>query len=236
MKIKKNILFIVLCIQISLSVQQAYSQVATSNLNSDSWSLNTSADNIINYPLLNPFGLNQPTEDIVHTKDGSSYRGRIVEEFPNDRIIIEDRAGNRHAIQWDIIERIERGVATTDTRQNIKNPTTSWALSFFLFPGIGQFYNGDSGKGAGMSLGGLLGVGMLASEDEDTIVAGAVIYLGIWVWSWIDAPRRSREINRIGEVTSLYSNQDYIAKSQEFNINPLHQIKGTTLIRYQIKF
>lgn len=138
------------------------------------------------------FATGLKAQDVIYTKDGSMYKGPIVEEVPNVRIVIQDIAGNQHSVQWDNIDRIMRGEWTGK-----KSATLSWALSFFLLPGLGQFYNGDNGKGAIMLV---LGIGggtmMLASDDPDVVGYGALIYLGDWIWSFIDAPIRSASINR----------------------------------------
>ncbi len=130
-------------------------------------------------------------QDVIYTKDGSMYKGRVVEEVPNVRIIIQDMAGNRHAVSWDNIDRIQRGEWLGK-----KSATVSWSLSFFLLPGLGQFYNGDNLKGATMLVVAIGGsVVMLTSEDREAAGYGAVVYLVDWIWSFIDAPIRSSSIN-----------------------------------------
>lgn len=59
-----------------------------------------------------------------------------------------------------------------------KNPTTALVLSLVI-PGfaIGQFYNGDVKKGVAMLVGTLI-LGPLTA---------GVVWLGIWIWSVIDA-------------------------------------------------
>jgi hypothetical protein len=131
------------------------------------------------------------SQDIIHTKSGSSFKGRIVEEFPNVQIVIQDIGGNRYTIAWDDIERIERGQWL-----GRKNPVVSWALSFFLLPGLGQFYNGDNGQG-GTNLGlHVMALALVIGAEDRPQVAGAVIGTANWIWSFIDAPVRSKKINR----------------------------------------
>jgi hypothetical protein len=131
------------------------------------------------------------SQDIIHTKSGSSFTGRITEEIPNVQIIIQDISGNRHAIAWDDIERIERGQWLGE-----KNPVASWALSFFLLPGIGQFYNGDNGQGVANLALHIMSLSVFLSTDDRPAIAGGVVCVSNWIWSFVDAPMRSNEINR----------------------------------------
>jgi hypothetical protein len=65
-------------------------------------------------------------------------------------------------------------------RQNARNPTVALLLSMFL-PAIGQVYNGDVKKAAAM-WGGYLLSAVLAA-----FYIGILIWMGVWVWSMIDA-------------------------------------------------
>jgi TM2 domain-containing membrane protein YozV len=136
------------------------------------------------------WALDCPAQDVVHTKNGGIFEGRIVEEMPNVPLVIQDMAGNRHRISWEDIDRIYRG-----EWRGKKSATTSWALSFFLAPGIGQFYNGDNAKGIAMLCAYAGGIG-LSLRVEDAPWFGALVIVCDWVWSFIDAPLRSASINR----------------------------------------
>lgn len=57
-----------------------------------------------------------------------------------------------------------------------KNPVTALLLSLLL-SGLGQFYNGDTKKGALMLVGGLLG----------WVLTGGILAVAIWIWGMIDA-------------------------------------------------
>ena len=61
-----------------------------------------------------------------------------------------------------------------------KEPLLAVLMSFFL-PGLGQFYNGDTKKGAMM-----LGI-LLVSLILISIVIGIAGVFGVWIWSMIDA-------------------------------------------------
>ena len=71
------------------------------------------------------------------------------------------------------------GLATTYAKR--KEPSLAVLLSFF-FPGLGQLYNGDVGKGIGLMLG-----------------FWVLIWIGIgivfWIWSMVDAYHSATNIN-----------------------------------------
>jgi ribosomal protein L40E len=97
-----------------------------------------------------------------------------------------------------------------------KEPVLSWALSFFLLPGLGQFYNGDGGKGAAQLI---LYTGATVlwvtnvpqteytylyggtyiettSGNEGLFTTGICLAGATWLWSWIDAPMTASRKNR----------------------------------------
>jgi hypothetical protein len=150
-------------------------------------------------------------EDVVHHKDGSITRGKIVEEIPGQSLTIEDRVGNTRVIPIEEVARIERGVKDEATESGgKKSAALSCVLSLLVFPGTGQFYNGDLVKGGIMAGVGVLGLVLMFSDSDsyddpyygyydepsDWQTIGSVIYLGNWVWSSIDAPLSSNSINR----------------------------------------
>lgn len=95
-------------------------------------------------------------ESAVYLNDGSVVRGGIIEEVPGQfvRIRLSDNrvlTYNAHQIMEIVRQPIPESAAPR------KNPKLAGCLSGCL-PGLGQFYNGESGKGAiqmGMALGGL---------------------------------------------------------------------------------
>jgi hypothetical protein len=99
-----------------------------------------------------------------------------------------------------------------------KSAATAFWLSF-LYPGVGQFYNGQTGKGITMSvlattsiIAAYIGIVNLHSYDSDYYydyrheeideemltlsLAGLGISCGTWLWSIIDAPISANAINR----------------------------------------
>jgi len=109
-----------------------------------------------------------------------------------------------------------QGQSQTQGKGPKKEPVVAWALSFFLLPGLGQFYNGEGGKGAGMLLayGGATALWILNIPSEESYYYGSGYYgttthgntalfwtgLGICcadaIWSWVDAPISASRINR----------------------------------------
>ena len=70
-----------------------------------------------------------------------------------------------------------------------KEPIVSVILSF-VFPGLGQFYNGHSTKGIYFII--LAVVSIILTM----ILIGALIYLLVWLWSIIDAYNSAEKLNR----------------------------------------
>ena len=69
-----------------------------------------------------------------------------------------------------------------------------------IFPGWGQFYNGQNDKGQGILAISLIGVVVafagLSDLNERTAVAGASIIIGSYIWSVIDANLSAKKINQ----------------------------------------
>jgi hypothetical protein len=79
-----------------------------------------------------------------------------------------------------------------------KKPFLSWFLSW-LYPGIGQFYNGQVGKGITMTALATGGLGLCIANDQkenDLVAVGALVVVGTALWSMIDAPVSAGKINR----------------------------------------
>jgi hypothetical protein len=88
--------------------------------------------------------------------------------------------------------------------QNRKIPVAAWGLSF-VYPGLGQAYNGDWGRAVGLGVPASIGWGLYWSSWEDCVVnhtncatrnVSAAIILAAWIGAQIDAPRRAFAINR----------------------------------------
>jgi hypothetical protein len=85
--------------------------------------------------------------------------------------------------------------------QGFKDPGTATILSVVI-PGGGQFYSGETGKGAmilGVGMGGLIvGSALTASSNDASatpFLLGTVAYLGAWVYGIADASESARRMN-----------------------------------------
>jgi TM2 domain-containing membrane protein YozV len=135
---------------------------------------------------------------------------------------------------------------------NRKSPGLAFLFSF-LYPGIGQFYNGQIGKGVTMTIMGTTALvtgavcaanaveesygygGYYETTDETMLLIAStayVVYFGTWLWSFIDAPVSAGKINRRRERGELSWN---IGNESTLSLNPNLQyataLNGATLRR-----
>lgn len=153
----------------------------------------------------------QSTRDVVYLKNGGVVKGTIIEQVPNQSLKIETSDGSVFVYQMSDIEKIgkEQVTATNNNNANnnydnnrpdnnpssmvgYKNPTTAWALSF-LIPGGGQFYNGETGKGALMLGSYVVSAGVFWFVSWPIGAAGM---LATAIWTQVDAPMSANRINR----------------------------------------
>lgn len=172
--------------------------------------------------------------DTIYLKDGSIIKGEIIEtnytaDLRIENIKVRIAGGTVLAFTSDQILRLQK-VKTNDVKSELsptptiqpniakqiahyKSPGVACILSRILFPGIGQFYNEQPGKGAAFLVAGLVGAVMLVDgskeittydywegyttepKDADKAALGAVIFLGSWIWSGIDAYSSAKSIN-----------------------------------------
>ena len=90
-------------------------------------------------------------QDVVYLKNGSIIRGVIIEQVPNQSIKLQTADRNVFVFQMSEIEKLTREpqlgqFGYKSSMPKVKHPPLAWGLSF-LMPGVGQFYNGDIGKG-----------------------------------------------------------------------------------------
>ena len=161
----------------------------------------------------------QQMEDVVHLKKGGLVRGIIIEEVIGESLKIQTRDGNVFVYTMDEIAKMSREPVMR-MRAHIgvqkKNPVVSCILSI-LIPGLGQFYNGEPGKGIallGMAIGssvfvaynmqdvykgsggGTYRYSVYGTRNETLAGLGVLAWLGNYVWAIIDAPISSNRINR----------------------------------------
>ncbi len=144
----------------------------------------------------------QSTEDVVYLKNGSIIRGMVIEQVPGVSIKIEARDGNIFVYKTKEVAKIVKEPTKENPKKEIekseteaekkKSPVAAGCLSAVI-PGVGQIYNGDTWKGIaclGVSM-----TGSLMSSEEDLQIPGAIIFLGVWVYSIADAVITAKKIN-----------------------------------------
>jgi TM2 domain-containing membrane protein YozV len=135
-----------------------------------------------------------------------------------------------------------------------RSPGLAWLFSF-LTPGVGQFYNGDVGKGIGFLVASLTGsvlvnIGMNTlntqydsygnasynGEDVDVgmVLAGVAVYIASWTWSQIDAPvsagkKNRQNRNNTGLSWELGNGDAYLSVEPDFKIMTIHVNQSATL-------
>ena len=135
--------------------------------------------------------------DVVYLKNGTIIRGKIIEQT-SETLTIQASDGNVCIYPIDAI------LKTSKTPYRHKNPYTSCCMSL-VFPGAGQVYNEEPGKGI-MFLGGFF-VGAIimysgagpqhdAEAASDRVVVGSLMVVGSYLASAIDASISSVKINR----------------------------------------
>ncbi len=115
----------------------------------------------------------QQMEDVVYLKNGSIIRGLIVEHVPDAHIKIQTREGNLLVYGIGEIDRIMKELKSK--RIGSKSPGLALGLSLgggILVDGVGQFYNGEIGKGFGYVAWSLTSQILLFAGTEDNEAYG----------------------------------------------------------------
>ncbi len=155
----------------------------------------------------------QEVRDVVHLKNGSIIKGQIVELVPNEKVRIETSDGSVFVFPMDEVIKIEGEpvLATPSRDRNRKNPFGAAFMSSII-PGLGQYYNGQVGKGLAQQ--GLVIAGALImangaegshsksrevyhapSGQTDGFGIGLAIIIITDVWSIWDASATANRIN-----------------------------------------
>jgi hypothetical protein len=157
----------------------------------------------------------QQLQDVVYLKDGSIIHGQIIEQVPNVSIKIQTRDGNVFTYKIESIEKMLREPAPG--LGNEKSATTAFLLSF-VFPGLGQYYNGQVEKGViqeVLYVGGFVLLFTAGTKDVEKYhdsyyysyytreteittwyYVGLFTAIGSSLWSMIDAPISANKINK----------------------------------------
>lgn len=166
-------------------------------------------------------------EDVVYLKDGSIIRGTIIEQVPGDHIKIKTTDGSVFVYKIEKIDRMTKEPRLVK-KGGGKSPGLALGLSLgggcltsFLVPihGIGQFYNGDIGKGflfSGWSIGSwllmlagieddytLYGENIDPDDDDSLVVLGLLSFLGSYITSSVDAYNSAKEKSEESRYSKL---------------------------------
>ena len=155
-------------------------------------------------------------QDVIYLKNGTAVKGTIVELVPDVSVKIRLNDGKVYVYPMEEVRKIVSEQATTNPMLKghaepikPKSPTTAFLLSL-IFPGAGQFYNGDVSKGLTQALliaGGLVLVisetsnkpsrSGLENRNLTFRVVGITMVAGGVLWSLIDAPISASNKNKM---------------------------------------
>ena len=169
--------------------------------------------------------------DVIHLTDGSVVVGKITEIIPNKTVILQtdviDNSYRRFFFlkkrngeeflrrlihrKYQMIYPLKQIEKMSIIEVKFRNRTTATVRAALLpsipflypiFPGWGQFYNGQQDKGIGFLILSISGIFIMSSGFEDdppdnvTAATGASIIIGSYIWSVIDANLSAKKINQ----------------------------------------
>ena len=158
---------------------------------------------------------------------------------------IQTADGSIFVFDMDEVERVAKepapasmGFSERQSPQR-RSPGVAFGLSF-LFPGLGQYYNGEPGKAVlqeVLYVGGLvlaLGAGtetdtkgsnpisaVEVTETNDWYTAGLTLALGSWLWSMVDAPLQAGKINEQAEREDFGHLFEYAGDRYSLGLDPI---------------
>jgi len=144
--------------------------------------------------------LAQEYEEVVYLKNGSVIRGTVIETVPGVSMKMQTKDGNIFVYNMEDVEKVTKELVETKKSKGTyqsqyvggeKSPALAVLLSA-VFPGIGQYYNGDVGKGVIMNVlyvGGFV-LAFTAGFEENTYGYSGYYYdyyyteetIGTWYW------------------------------------------------------
>ena len=159
--------------------------------------------------------------DVIHLTDGGVVVGEIIEIIPNQTVKLkthvldnsyqgifflqEPDEGELKIYPFEQIEKMSK------IKVKFRNRTTATVRAALLpsipflypiFPGWGQFYNGQQDKGIGFLILSVSGIFIMSSgfegdsPDNVTAATGASMIIGSYIWSVIDANLSAKKINQ----------------------------------------
>lgn len=188
----------------------------------------------------------QQLEDVVYLKNGSIIRGLIIEHVPGETIKIQTRDGNLFVYEIRQVDRIMK----ESRKKSIggKSPGLALGLSLgggILVDGVGQFYNGEIGKGFGFVAWSLMSQILLLAgtednerygfdiDDDDFLTgAGLISRIACYTTAAVDAYKSAKRKNEeigYGRL-SRYGNRSYPRLNLGFGR------RGSIFVRYWQSF
>ena len=187
--------------------------------------------------------------DVIYLTDGSVVVGEITEIIPNETVKLKTYVLDNSYQGISFLQEPDKGELKiypfgqiekmSKVEVKFRNRTMATVRAALLpsipflypiFPGWGQFYNGQQDKGIGFLILSVSGIFIMSSgfegdsPDNVTAVAGASIIIGSYIWSVIDANLSAKKINqssnqKINELKLKNDQQKDVPTS--FNINYL---------------
>lgn len=157
------------------------------------------------------FSLDVLAQDVIVKTDGEEIEAKVIEiglseikykrfDNPEGPIIVITKSDvfkiNYENGTYELITSVGLNNKSTIKYSKRREPGWSFLMSF-LYPGLGQFYNKQAGKGIAMVIGSTVGLTLfiMYADDGGRWLPG-LGYAGFWLWSVIDAPVSSGIINK----------------------------------------
>jgi len=156
-----------------------------------------------------------PTSDAVFISNGSEIRRTAFEYKPYGSSITKMTDNDLFAFEMDQVQEVTKDSSLSTSGR--KSPALAFALSL-VFPGAGQYYNGDVGKGltqdALVAVGLVLVISEANKEGQNSYyglekgnstfkATGIAMVLGASLWSIIDAPISASKKNKKAATKQL---------------------------------
>ena len=159
--------------------------------------------------------------DVIHLTDGDVVVGEITEIIPNQTVKLKTHVLDNSYQGISFLQEPDKGELKiypfgqiekmSEVEVKFRNRTMATVRAALLpsvpclypiFPGWGQFYNGQQDKGIGFLILSISGIFIMSSGFEDdppdnvTAATGASIIIGSYIWSVIDANLSAKKINQ----------------------------------------
>ena len=198
--------------------------------------------------------------DVIYLTDGSVVAGEITEIIPNETVKIKTYVLDNSYQGISFLQEPDKGELKiypfgqiekmSKVEVKFRNRTMATVRAALLpsipflypiFPGWGQFYNGQNDKGQGFLAISLIGVVVafagLSDLNERTAVAGASIIIGSYIWSVIDANLSAKKINqssnqKINELKLKNDQQKDVPTSLNLNYLPSQGMMASYSYRF----